>query len=240
MIGETLKDTIILDNIQISPNISRIMARLRFHGETGLPEEEVQSLLDSVISVSRPKAAYKVSRITARNPDGVEIDGVKFSSPLLRVNLEKTERVFPYCATCGEEADSVCISNCDERKRYCLDAIKEVMLQEIMDYLQNHLIQQYELDYIWSLNPGEMEAWPANHRQILFALLGGAAERIGLSLTPKFQLTPAFSQTGIFYYVETEFESCQLCAKEPCMGRRAPYNAELAKKHTLKGGRCGH
>ena len=239
MRSDTLRDIEVLNNIPVMPDISRIMARLRFHGDTGITEQDVNDILKTVLAVSRPRAIYKVSNITSRSSESVEIDGIKFVSPLLRVNLDKAERVFPYCVTCGEEIDSLRIDTCDESRRYCLDAIKEALLQGVIDYLQNHLIRKYSLDYIWRLNPGDMEAWPASHRKILLSLLRDAVEEIGVGITPEDKLTPAYSQTGLFYYTEIEFESCQLCSKEPCMGRRA-YNPELAKKRSLKGGTCGH
>ena len=123
---------------------------------------------------------------------------------------------------------------------YCLHITRQLVLEETLKALQIHLVHKYSLPYVWSLTTGEMQAWPLSGQKELFALLGGNSETIGVRLQPDFTLRPAYSLSGFFYFAETEFEGCQICSKEPCMMRRAQYNAELAAQKGLKIRRvCG-
>jgi hypothetical protein len=239
--AELVKGIELLDNIPFKLDISRIMARLSLHGESTLNGFQVQELSGEIIPVARPKALYKMSRVNQKTGHTVVIDGAGFSSHLLRVNLDKAERVFPYVVTCGQELDSIKIPGSNASLSYCLKLIQEMILTAAWNYLQSHLTRKYTLDFLFALEPGEMDAWPARHRKPLFALLENVEDMTGVKLNEDYSMTPQYSRCGIFYYTEIEFESCQLCPKEPCMGRRAPYNQELAQKYPQQAkSLCGH
>ena len=63
-------------------------------------------LLAKVREVGRPKAIYDVCYIEEKADDSVVLNGVRLTSRALRRNLDPVERVFPYVATCGTEADA--------------------------------------------------------------------------------------------------------------------------------------
>jgi len=199
------------------------------HGENARFAEKARRLVKMVAPLARPKAIYKICGVSGKTKNSLEIDEIKFTSYLLRVNLDKVEKVFSYAATCGGELDSMQIGN-DENERYCLEMIKKTALTAASDYLQKYLSRKYSLDYLFSLTPGEYQAWPIMNQKPLFAILGNVAKLIDIKLKNDGTTIPANSTSGIFYYTETEFESCQLCAKEPCMMRRAPFSLELARK----------
>ncbi|MDD5701004.1 MAG: hypothetical protein PHU23_03045 [Dehalococcoidales bacterium] len=230
----------LIDNIPLNLDIAKIMVRLELHGGSKLDESSVRELADTASKVARPRALYRESFITGKTGNSVEIDGTEFVSHLLRINLDRADRVFPYIATCGKELDSLQVSGADDSLIYCLKLIKEMTLTAAVSRLQDYLSCKYALDFIFILDPGEMQAWPSDHRKLLFSLLGNVEKPIGVRLTEDNSLIPAYSRTGIFYHADIEFESCQLCSKEPCMTRRAPYNPELANKHLRQATRiCG-
>ena len=73
---------------------------------------------------------FKVSYIEDRGHDFVVIDGIKFTSRVLRINLEETYRVFPYIVTCGTEIDQWSKSISGFMESYWVDGIKEMALRE--------------------------------------------------------------------------------------------------------------
>ena len=230
----------ILDKIPFKPDISRIRLRLLFHKDYQHIVEILPEMIKRVLPVARPKAIYKVSRVTGKRKDSVEIDGVRFTSHLLRVNLKSVDTVFPYVISCGRELDSIEVPESDESRRYCLEIIKEKTMEAAYSYLLSHILRKYALDYLWSLSPGEYQAWPIVDQKLLLSIIPEAEESIGVKITENGSLYPACSRSGLFYYSEVEFENCQVCSQEPCMGRRAPYNAELAKKFMNRARRpCG-
>ena len=76
---------------------------------------------------------------------------------------------------------------------------------------------------ISSLNPGSLKEWPITGQVPLFELLGGVTEDIGVVLSDSLLMSPVKSVSGIMFQSEEAYENCQLCPRENCPGRRAPY-----------------
>lgn len=233
MVTDTLRESIILDPVSVQPDLSRILARLRFNDPAGHLSNLVPELLKEFSGRAHPRALYRIGSVAITDAGSVKIDGVIFDNPLLKVNLAKVEKIFPFVITCGSDADRLAVRTSEER--YCLQVIREVYLNALFEYLQEYLLKSYALDFIWSLVSGELQAFPISARRGLFNILGDVEKAIGVRLRQDFSLEPACSRCGFFYYTPLEFESCQLCPREPCMGRRAPYSPELVRRYREKG-----
>ncbi len=223
-----------LDPFPFAPDIPALERRLAFHLQKSHIKKLLSEMLERALPLIRLRAVYRACRISGSSHDSVEIDGVRFDSVLLRINLARAERVFPFALTCGPEIDQLSSSQTSAAGGYCLETIINSALDAGVNHLQDHLTRQYGLDYLWLLSPGDFQAWPAAQRKPLLDLLSCVEEKIGLSLTSKYAFVPRASRAGIFYYTETEFEACQLCSREPCMGRRAVFNPILAQKQHLR------
>jgi hypothetical protein len=81
------------------------------------------------------------------------------------------------------------------------------------------------------MNPGSLESWPITQQKELFSILGNVEDLIGVKLTERYTMIPVKSVSGICFPTEIKFESCQLCPREKCIGRRAAFNPELARKY---------
>ncbi len=78
---------------------------------------------------------------------------------------------------------------------------------------------------------GSAEVWPIAQQKQLFALFGDVEKLIGVKLTDNCWMAPEKSASGIIFPTEIKFETCQLCPRERCIGRQAPYNAGLVTKY---------
>ena len=78
---------------------------------------------------------------------------------------------------------------------------------------------------------GAADIWPLTQQKELFSIFGNAEELIGVRLTSKYLMIPLKSVSGIIFQTETTFETCQLCPREDCIGRRATYEPDLVKKY---------
>ena len=79
-------DTIILDSIDFKLDLNRILEKLHMDEES----EDIEDLLRLIKvaeEIGKPKVLYKEAKIEEKGQDYVVIDGVKFSSRLLRANL---------------------------------------------------------------------------------------------------------------------------------------------------------
>lgn len=226
----------VLNSIPFRLDTKEVLKRLRLRKENKDMERMVQELLDIVHPIAKPKAVYRVSYVDNKNGDSLYIDGVKFTSRVLRVNLDKVGRVFPYVATCGRELDEIAVPADDYMKYYCLDTIKEMALSSARSYLQDYLTRNYALGQMSRMYPGEgaAEDWPITQQKELFSVLANVEDLIGVQLTEHFLMLPLKSSSGIYFPTEIKFESCQLCPREVCSGRKALYDSDLVKKYQEK------
>ncbi len=217
-----------LTDIPFAFNTDQLFEQLRIKAGTDRAKA-FEALIDEVQAIGKPKALYKVSFIEEKGADFVTMDGVRFTSPALRKNLDAVERVFPYIATCGTEMDDIEIEQGNMQKKMRIAFLKGHLLQTSMQYLGAHLVQQYKVSNVSSMNPGsgDTSVWPFEQQRDLFAMCGDVERFIGVRLTKTLVLVPEMSVAGIFFPTETNFESCQLCHRENCYLRRAPFDKEL-------------
>jgi hypothetical protein len=190
-----------------------------------------EELVEGALRVTRPKGLCRVSYIDERTDDSVTIDGQVFTSHVLRQNLEGIERVFPFVATCGTEIEGLLEDRADIMAAYCLDTIMMIAVQRARRHIEQFIKDSYSVGQLSRMAPGSLPDWPLQEQRPLFQLLGDVDGAIGVKLSERFLMTPIKSISGIFFPTEVRFESCQLCSRPNCPGRRAPHDAELAAKY---------
>jgi len=190
-----------------------------------------EELVDGAVRVTRPKGLCRISYIDERDDDHVTIEGHVFTSHVLRQNLDGIERVFPFVATCGTEIEGLLADRADIMAAYCLDTIMMIAVQRARRHIEQFIKDSYSAGQLSRMAPGSLQDWPLQEQRPLFQLLGDVEGMIGVRLSERFLMTPIKSISGIFFPTEVRFESCQLCARPNCPGRRAPHDAELAAKY---------
>ena len=217
-----------LTDIPFSFNTEQCAEQLRIKAGTD-QAQVLEELVSTVQSIARPKALYKVAFIDEKGEDSVVLDGVRFTSRAVRKNLDAVERVFPYIATCGTEVDNIAIKQGDLQKKMWLAFLKGQLLQTSMQYLGGHVAQRYKVSHLSSMNPGSGDAtvWPFEQQRDLLSMFEDVEKLIGVRLTQSLVLVPDMSVAGILFPTETDFQSCQLCHRENCHLRRAPFDKEL-------------
>ena len=91
----------ILENIRVSLNLEVVSRKLHMKRESDL--RKLRHLVDTVQQLIEPKAAYNVCYVDEKLEDGVIAAGLRLSSRVLRKNLDRVERFFPYVITLGGE-----------------------------------------------------------------------------------------------------------------------------------------
>ncbi len=224
----------VFKSIPIGLGPDQVLKRLRLSRQSKYVEAIVQQLIEIAHPLVKPKAIYEVCYVEDRNEYSLNIGGIRFTSRVLRVNLDKVERVFPYIATCGRELDEIVVPANDIMRSYCLDIVKEVVLRSALNYLEDYLKRTYALPQLSTMNPGSLKSWPITQQKQLFSIFGDVEELIGVKLTGSYAMVPTKSVSGIYFPTEIQFESCQLCPREVCSERKAPYAPDLAEKYRQK------
>jgi len=223
----------VFNSIPVDLELGEVLKSIRIRDSNQQLERMVQELVEVTRSIAKPKVVYTVSYVDDRDGDTVTIDGIKFTSRVLKINLDQVERVFPYIATCGTELGEIAVPSNDVMKSFCFEEIKIMVLRSAIAYLSNHLTEHYALGKVSSMSPGSgsLESWPIAQQKELFSLFGDVEGMIGVKLTDSCIMYPLKSVSGIYFPTEITFESCQLCPREKCIGRRVSYDPELAKKY---------
>ena len=229
----------IIDAIPFQPDQAALLRQLRI--KEGNPYRgDVQRLADEAQEIARPKALYKVAYIDARDDAAVIVDGVKLTSRVLCVNLEPVHRVFPYVATCGVELDAWAHAQDDVLYQYWADLIKEMALREAIQTLNERMTERHGLGKMATMAPGSLADWPLPQQRPLFSILGDVKGAIGVELSDSFLMTPNKTVSGLRFATggqdwRDDFVSCQLCPRENCPGRRAPYDSTLYDRKYRNG-----
>ena len=219
-------DSIILDSLPFQIDLEQLKKTLRIKEGSGMGEK-VEAMAREAQVVGRPKACYRVAYVESKGDDELVIEGVKFTSRVLRVNLDKVFRVFPYVSTCGLELEVWSKSVDGMLEQYWAETIKEMTVRSTIRHLNGYLMERYQPGKISRMNPGSLPDWPLSEQGPLFAVLGEGPTTIGVQLKDSFLMVPVKTVSGIFFPTEERFESCMLCQREKCPGRRSPYDPGL-------------
>lgn len=219
---------ILLDEIPVAFDVEKLadQAHVDLDDDDG---DDFRDLVVKAAAVARPKALVQETFIDAKGEETVALGGVTFTSRALRRNLDEAERVFAYVATCGAELDAVPLPAGDVLHEFWLDTIKASGLATAIGFLGKYVKTTWRLKGMASMNPGSGEAtvWPIEQQRELFRLLGDVHGDAGVTLTESYLMLPNKSVSGLYYPTEKDFKSCQVCRREVCDSRRAPFDEAL-------------
>ncbi len=219
----------LLTDIPFSPAPDKLLRQVRMEPEAGF-DAAVEAIAQEAAALARPKALSRLAVPEPLDETGVRIDGVALRSRVLRVNLDKANRVFVYVATCGTELDEWAQGKTDPLEAYWADAVKQLALQAAIQALNQDIATRYRPGPTSAMAPGSLADWPLQQQRPLFQILGDVTRRIGVTLSASYLMIPNKSVSGMRFPREESFESCMLCPRLDCPNRRAPYDPELYER----------
>ena len=228
-----MTDPTVLDNIPFAIDVDRLARKLHIQDQPGYAERAAQ-LARQAEAVARPRGLYRIAYIEAKGDDTVVIEGVTLTSRVLRVNLEQAHRVVPFVATCGRELQEWAAAITDMLEQFWADTILEMAVRTAWEAVRTHITDHVQPGPTSIMNPGSLPDWPIEEQRPLFTLLGNVRDLVGVELTDSFLMVPIKSVSGISFPTEVSFENCQLCPRERCPGRRAPYDPDLYESRYLQ------
>ena len=217
-----------LDHIPFELDAVRLAEKYRVRPDSEYAAAFVD-LVARVQQAGKPKAVYSVAYIDEKGDDWVEAGGVRFTSLVLRRNLEQAEQFFPYAVTCGAEVDAALTSEGGVREKAWLYMLKGELVGAAVGQLEEYVARHHQIARLSSMNPGsgDLDMWPLAQQKELFSLLGDVEAAIGVRLTSSCLLIPEMSVSGVMFPTETDFQSCQVCHRERCPNRRAHFSQGL-------------
>jgi len=216
----------VLDNIPFKLDRDQILKSLHIQPEDD-DAETLESFIREAESIGRPRTMYSVEYIESKGEDYVLLGGIKFTSKILRQNLDSVNRAFPFIATCGMELEDWALSKNDPLEQYWAFTINQFVLGKASEAVIQHIKDNHNPGNLAQMNPGSLESWPLSEQRNLFALLGDPLKDIGVELTESLLMRPVKTVSGILFSNDDNYENCQLCPRENCPGRRAPFRGNL-------------
>jgi hypothetical protein len=217
-----------LSEIPFTLDADQIIAQSHVEAGSSIAAD-LPALIELAQKIGRPKAAFALCFITKRDGDRVHINDACFRSRTMAHNLESTERIFPFVATCGHELDQGFLEKGDMIKEFWWDLIKTCLLVAANEYLNDYLLRKFRLGRMVTMHPGsgDVSVWPIEQQKDLFSLLGNVEKDLGVQLTDSFLMIPNKTISGIMFPSEKDFRSCEVCHRENCPSRRAHFNKVL-------------
>jgi len=228
------KSRVFFLNPSVRLDIEEAKAALHWRDRPGAAEE-LAELIQEAESLIEPEAAYKVAYIERKAEDAIVVEGVTFPSRVLRRNLEPVERVFPYIITIGPALERRAGEAGDPLRQYYMEGLADLSLGGTAKALEAHLKRRHGLSGLSSMSPGSLEDWPITQQPPLFSLFESPSRPVRVHLNDHLLMVPRKSISGIFFPAEVSFQSCQLCPRHDCPGRRAAFDKELRKRYSLEG-----
>jgi len=222
----------ILDNIRIRLDMNEIKKTLHMVGKED--SRKIQVLITEAQPLIRAKAVYRDCYLESKPEGAIVVEGIRFTSRVLRRHMDNAGRVFPFVVTIGSRLEEYARACKDFLKQYYLDTIGNIALITVRKYLEDHLRSKYALGCISYMSPGSLKDWDLKAQRPLFSILGDVKGSIGVYLTETLLMIPAKSLSGIFFPTEIPFYSCQLCPRENCPSRKAKYNEKQAIEYGIQ------
>ena len=219
----------VLDDFPVELSVERTLERLKLD-EGRSQTLGVEDVFKTAVILIHTQAIYGEAYVNKRSLDRIEIDGIEFRSRVLAKNLERIERIFPYILTIGDSLENTARSSESITRRLVLETIGDLALGSGLEHLQRHISEQYGLETTSNMGPGQLD-WPIEQQRELFSLLGHVRDTIGVTLTQNLMMVPRKSISGIIFPTEETFISCQLCQRNRCPSRKAPFDRVLSEKY---------
>jgi hypothetical protein len=220
---------IVLDQVPFRIDFEKLREQLRVKEGTELAAT-LEAMVRAAEKVGKPKACYRVAYVESKGDNFLMIEGIQFTSRVMRVNLDKVFRTFPYVVTCGLELEEWSKSVSGIVEQFWAEEIKVWAVRVARSYLQEYMMDRYQPGQLSRMGPGSLPDWPLSEQRPLFALLGNGPAAIGVQLMESFLMIPVKSVSGIWFPTEDKYENCQLCDREKCPGRRAPFEPGLMER----------
>jgi hypothetical protein len=218
----------VLDGFLVELSLEETLERLKL--DQGRSQKlGVGNVFQTAATLIHPRVAYAAAYIGKRGLDEIEIDGREFTSRVLARNLEHIERVFPYVLTIGETLENRAHSE-NITAKLVFEAVGDLALGSSLEHVQRHISEQYRVEGTSHMGPGQLD-WPIEQQRELFSMLGQVKETIGVTLTDSLMMVPRKSISGFIFPTEETFISCQLCQRNRCPSRKAPFDRALSKKY---------
>lgn len=218
-------DKIIERNIDLPITDEALLKRLRMIED---PEDDdclkAIGMLKEALACAKPKFVYGLAAIEEKGDDFIVVEGRRIISPLVRRNLDKIHRIFPYVATCGVEVELWSRQFTDMLEHFWADEIKLMILEQCFMVMNQTIKDKYFANSDMSrMNPGSLPAWPITAQAVLFDIIGNPQADVGVSLTSSCLMIPSKSTSGFFFSSDSHFENCALCPRLDCPNRKAIY-----------------
>jgi hypothetical protein len=181
-----------------------------------------------------PKAIFKECFIDDRGDNFVVLNGIKFNSRVISVNLSKIDRAFPYIVTCGTEIKHWSDSKKDKFEKKTAELITQEILIQCHSFLKKHIERNFNTGNLSRVNPGSTIDWELKEQKSIFNILGDNIKLIGVTIDSNFFMNPNKTYSGLYFHNETNYKNCYTCNANNCSLREENYDSTYYDRYYYK------
>lgn len=193
--------------------------------------EAVKRLVKEADNIAIPKAIFKECFINDHGYDFITLDGIKFISRIIAVNLSKENRAFPYIVTCGTEIQDWANSKEDKFEKKTAELIAQEILIQCHSFLKNYIENNFNTGNLARVNPGSTIDWELKEQKNIFNILEDEVKSTGVTLDSNFFMHPSKTYSGIYFHNETEYKNCYMCNANDCPLREVSLDKNYYERH---------
>lgn len=179
--------------------------------------------LADALAIAKPKVLFRPVTIDHPDAQHVEIDKHRIESIVVKDNLAALQNGYLYVVTCGREISAWRDQFELAVERYFADVLCEFAMRMAHTHLLACVQDMFHASRLAWMNPGSTRGWLLEDQQLIFRLLGDVKSQIGVELLESYFMMPVHSTSGLLFESQHAYSNCQLCAREDCPNRSAPY-----------------
>lgn len=224
-----MNNCILIKDFNFSIKPYEILEKLNFSQDENI--RIVENLAKEGKKIAVPKAVFKECFICKRGDNFVVLDGIKFNSRVISINLNSENRAFPYIVTCGTELKQWCDSNNNKFEKKIAEFITQEILIQCHILLKNYIEKNFNIRNLARVNPGSTVDWDIKEQKNIFSILGDEISSTGVVLDSNFFMSPEKTYSGIYFHNETDYKNCYMCNAKVCPLRERNYDGSYYNKH---------
>ncbi len=222
-------NSILLKNFNFYINPDEISKKLNLSSEEEI--KIVKNLTKEAENTAVPKAIFKECPICEKGDNFIILDGIKFSSRVISVNLCEENKAFPYIITSGTELKYWCDSKKDEFEKKVAEFITQETLIQCHTLLKKHIEKKFNTGNLARVNPGSTIDWELKEQKNIFEILSDKIKSIEVTIDSNFFMTPTKTYSGIYFHNETDYKNCYMCSAKDCPLREKNYDENYYSKY---------
>ena len=175
-----------------------------------LYEDDVADLLEEIqdADAMHPAAAFAAVQLDGVEGDAIKVGDTSVSASLFAENCHAQDMVYPCLVTVGKELDVFAARLDDPMLSYLQGVLMNLCLDDALLAVARRVAEAHPGKKLMMVKPGVAGVCELSEQTGILALLGDAADKLGVTVSDRGFLTPGYSSTALLFLSDAGAEVC--------------------------------